>query len=330
MNRRPLGLQLKKALSGFLQHKNAQGLSPSSIKSYEIYLNLWLSHVGDIDLADITTDNLRNLFVWLRTEYKPHRFNGSTNPLSPKTLRNIWVTLSAFWTWACLEFDLPNPMKKVPVPKFEFPPIEPFSKEQIEKLIKASEYCREANTDRRRKFTMKRPTAKRDRAIILTLLDTGLRASEICALNIGDLDQKTGRVNVKHGIAGAAKGGKGRTVYLGKSARAAVWRYLTDREDGEDPQAPLLLGKFDRKMNITSLRLVIKHIGAKAEVKNTYPHRFRHTFAITYLRNGGDLFTLQSLLGHNSLEMVRHYARIAEVDVAQTHKRASPADNWHL
>ena len=58
---------------------------------------------------------------------------------------------------------------------------------------------------RRKKFAMKRATAKRDRAIILTLLDTGLRASEICALTIGDLDSKTGRAEVKHGTAGAAK-----------------------------------------------------------------------------------------------------------------------------
>jgi len=164
----------------------------------------------------------------------------------------------------------------------------------------------------------------------LTLLDTGLRASEICALTIGDLDAKSGRVNVKHGTAGAAKGGKGRVVYLGKSARSAVWRYLADREDGENLQSSLFLGKFDHPMSNTSLRLLLRYIGTKAGVTKTYPHRFRHTFAIAYLRSGGDLFTLQALLGHKSLEMVQHYARIAEVDIAEAHRRASPADNWHL
>ena len=83
-------------------------------------------------------------------------------------------------------------------------------------------------------------------------------------------------------------------------------------------------------MNKNALRLIMARLGKKSGVKNCHPHRFRHTFAITYLRSGGDLFTLQSLLGHSTLDMVQHYARIAEIDVEQAHRRASPADNWRL
>ena len=177
---------------------------------------------------------------------------------------------------------------------------------------------------------MRRPTGTRDRAMLLTLLDTGLRASELCALLIGDVDMKTGKVDVKHGAQGGAKGGKGRVVYLGKAARRALWRYLATREDGEDPRAPLFLGKFDRPLSKETLRLLVKNLGKKAEVKKSHPHRFRHTFSITYLRSGGDLFTLQALLGHGSLDMVQRYAKIAQIDIQQAHRRASPADNWHL
>jgi integrase/recombinase XerD len=74
---------------------------------------------------------------------------------------------------------------------------------------------------------------------------------------------------------------------------------------------------------------LIKDIAERAGSQACLSHKFRHTFAITYLRSG-DLFTLQSLLGHSYLEMVRHYAQIAEIDIARAHHKASPAVNWRL
>jgi integrase/recombinase XerD len=119
--------------------------------------------------------------------------------------------------------------------------VEPFRREEIELLIKACDACAEAVTHDRRRFTMARPTGKRDKAILLTLLDTGLRASELCALRIGDVDMKTGKVTIRPGIEGKAKGRKGRTVYVGKSAWRFLWCYLTEREDGSDPDEPLFI-----------------------------------------------------------------------------------------
>ena len=330
MNRISPGLSLSKARVGFEQYKAAEGLSPNTLINYSYHLKLWQEYIGDIHISQVTTQDLRAFLAWLRTDYKPHRLCGGDDPLSPKTVRNFWVTLSAFFSWACDEFDIPNPMKGVPAPRFEDAPVEPFSKEQVEALLKAAEYCREADTTDRRRFTMHRATARRDRALIMILLDTGLRASELCSLRVGDIDQKTGKVEVRHGVGGGAKFKKGRVVFLGKSTRRVVWRYLAEREDGEDPEAPLFLGKFNRPMNKDVLRQLIASLGKKAGVKKCHPHRFRHTFAITYLRAGGDLFTLQALLGHSSLDMVRRYARIAEIDIQKAHRRASPADNWHL
>lgn len=330
MNRKSQGLSISKAIPGFIQYKAAEALSPVTLRSYSDDLKKWLGFTGDKKVEKVTTGDLRAFFVWLRTEYKPRRYSGKTHPLSPKTIRNIWVSLSAFFTWACLEFEISNPMKLVPAPKFEEKPFQPFSKEQIETLLKHCDYSKEAKTDTRRKFTMRRSTGTRDRAIILMLLDTGLRASELCSLTVGDVDMHTGKVEVKHGVQGGAKGGKGRIVYLGKSVKRVLWRYLASREDGEEAGAPLFINRNGRLMNRDSLRQVLGKIGKKAGIKKVHPHRFRHTFAISYLRAGGDLFTLKALLGHNSLDMVQHYARIAQIDIEQAHRRSSPADNWHL
>lgn len=331
MNRRPSGsLPLTKAISGFLQYKAAEGLSPNTLTNYQQDLKRWMAHQGDIDIGRVESKQIRDFFVWLRTDYQPHRFSGGTQPLAAKTIHNSYIALSSFFTWASTELELASPMKAVPAPHFQVAPVEAFSKEDIEALLKASEFCKEALPTNRRRFTMKRWTAHRDQAIILTLLDTGLRASELSALTVGDVELKTGKVQVKHGRLGGAKGGKGRIVFLGKAARRAVWRYLAEREDGTQPEAPLFLVKCDRPMNRTALRFLIKHLGTKAGVKNCHPHRFRHTFAITYLRSGGDVFTLQALLGHSTLDMVQRYTRVAEIDIEQVHRRASPVDNWRL
>jgi integrase/recombinase XerD len=330
MNRRTPGLMLAQAIPGFLLYKTAEALSPTTLCSYHDHLKLWLKYIGDVAVECITSADLCAFLVWLRQEYQPQRITGNTAPLAAKTVRNYWVSLSAFFTWAADEFGIPNPMKAVPAPKFVDALVQPFTREEIEKLVKAAEFCNEANTTRRRRFVMRRPTARRDRALILVLLDTGLRASEVCALDVGDVDLKSGQVRVKHGDPGGAKGGKGRVVYLGKAARRALWRYLSSRADGADADAPLFVGKLHRRMDKGLLRQLIVRLGEKAGVAHAHPHRFRHTFALTYLRSGGDVFTLQALLGHRTLEMVQHYARLAQVDIEHAHRRASPVDNWHL
>ena len=330
MNHSTLSLSLSKCIDGFLKFKTAEGLAQRTVDSYAYYLNQWMNRVGDQEVAKIRSVQIAEYLAWMRTEYQPKRWNGNTQPLSNKSLRNVYIALRAFYSWLAKEFQVPNPVKDITPPKFPKHVIQTFTKEDIEKLIKACLYSREAQTEERRKFVMRRPTANRDQAIVLTLLDTGLRASELCALVVGDVDLKTGKVNVRHGVGGGAKGGKGRTTYLGKVARKAVWRYLAGREDGEDPDAPLFVSHADRPFNRNSLRILIRRLGERGGVVRVHPHKFRHTFAITYLRSGGDIFTLQSLLGHGSLDMVRHYAQIAEVDVANAHRKASPVDNWRL
>ena len=278
-------LSISKAIDGFLKFKTAEGLSQRTIDSYEYYLNQWMDHIGDQDIKNIGTSDLVNYIAWMRTEYEPKRWNGNTEPLSAKSLRNVYIAMRAFYTWLSKEFGYPNPAKEITPPKFPKNEIQTFSKEDIQKLIKACLYSREAKTTDRRTFAMRRPSANRDQAIILTLLDTGLRATELCSLTIEDVDLKTGKVNVRHGVGGGAKGGKGRTTYLGKAARKAVWRYVALREDSDDLEAPLFISSGDRPFNRNSLRILIRRLRQRAEIPHVHPHKFRHTFAITYLRS---------------------------------------------
>jgi integrase len=118
--------------------------------------------------------------------------------------------MCSFFTWANTEFWMENPMKSVPIPRFPKVDVEPFTQDEIECMLKACTYSREAETFMRKKFAMRRPTANRDLAIILTLLDSGIRASEFSALRVGDFEVRRGKLEIRHATEGGAKGGKGR------------------------------------------------------------------------------------------------------------------------
>ena len=284
-----------------------------------------------MDVSTVNSNDVREYLNFMRNNYNPRRITGGNERmLTSKSIRNIYITFMSFFHWASDEFDFPNPMKKVPPPKFTMPVVEPFTQEEVEALLKVCDYSEESRTMNRRKFRMRWQTAKRDRAIILTLLDTGLRASELCALRISSADLRTGKVAVKHGTQSGAKGGKGRTVYLGKTACEAVWRYLAERVDGEHQDAPLFVSRNSRPFNKDAMRLIIHSLWQRAGVKKCYTHHFRHSFAITYLRSDGDVFTLQILLGHSTLDMIKRYLYLTNRDISAVHNRVSPLKNWGL
>lgn len=336
-NRAQSNLTISLCIDGFIKYKQAEGLQPRTVESYQWVLSKWLEWIGDEQIGKLTSADIRDYLAYLRTEYVPHVFGRKkeanktgTARISPKTLRNHWITFKSFFSWATVEFRIANLMSDIPAPKCKTAPVAAFSPEEITIILKACTYARESRPINRRSFVTRRPHAKRDEAMILFMLDTGVRASELCHLKIGEVDTRTGRVIIQHGDAGGAKGGKGRTVFIGKSTRRALWRYLVDREDRDDPEAPLFVNRGNRLFNPNSLRHMIVRLAEKAGVPDAHPHKFRHTFAITYLRSGGDVFTLQALLGHSSLDMVRHYAQIAEMDIERVHRKASPVDNLHL
>ena len=127
-----------------------------------------------------------------------------------------------------------------------------------------------------------------------------------------------------------AKGDKMRILYVGTTAMQRMWRYLLVRGKKLSPSAPLFLGKFGDRMTPSSLRQMVKRAGRRADVEKAHPHRFRHTFAINFLRNGGSVLELKEMLGHEKLETVLIYARLAEVDLEMAQRRSNVADTWNL
>lgn len=115
---------------------------------------------------------------------------------------------------------------------------------------------------------------------------------------------------------------------MGKTTRRTLWRYLASRSETDENDPPFLT-VAGKRMNPNSVRLLLTDLGEKASVPNCHPHRFRHTFAIQYLRNDGDIFTLQMILGHESLDMIRRYIQLAKTDATNAHRRSSPADKWN-
>jgi len=130
------------------------------------------------------------------------------------------------------------------------------------------------------------------------------------------------------------KGGKERFVPIGKSIQRILWRYINRYR--AEPAIPncdfLFLTTEGRPMTKDRIDKKMSRYGEKAGINGIRcsPHTLRHTAAVGFLRNGGDVFSLQRLLGHSSLEMTRHYCELADIDVKRAHASASPVDNLAL
>ena len=303
---------LSKSIEYFNICRLADGFSPNTQDIYTWALTRLLDFTGEQDVGDITLAQLRMFMLYMQREYTPNRAGGSTAPLSPSSLENIWKALRSFFSWAELELEIQRPDLRLGKPPNPPPEINPYSHQDIQAMVAGTERDLLGRT---------RPTGRRDKAIVLVLLDTGVRVGEITRLKVSDVQQ--GQVYITPW--GSGKKTKSRMVYIGRSATRAIYRYLLDRD-----LEILFSTKDGRDMNRNTVRHMIKRLGTRAGVQNAYPHRFRHTFAIQYLRNGGDVFTLQRLLGHSSLEMVRRYLQVADRDAQAAHRSASPVDRWKL
>ncbi len=313
-------MKLSQAIAGYWLDKRPS-FSDATVERYTYAFDELKQLVGDIEIDRITSNDVRKFLAYLAK--RPHKQDADKR-LSKRTIHDYWQPLSSLWSWAEKELGIQHIIKdKVQPPEYTEKAIDPFTQDEVKALVRALTHDKEWITSTGKAAKSKRHTAKRDEAIILTLLDCGLRVSELCALTIRDYDPKRGRLHVRHG-----KGDKERYTVIGSRTQKAIWRYLADRENAK-PGEPLFASGRGTHLRRDNLYHMLSRIAEKAGVSKANPHRFRHTFAITFLRNGGNVFVLKELLGHESLDMVLIYLKLAEQDIDSA-SRHSPVDNWRI
>jgi len=333
MVQKKISITLSQACEGMLLNKQAEGRSVHTIDDYRnSFQKLALFFSSDPPIDTITRSDLVKFFAWLQQDYESEPDGVAPRgkfKLSQKTIFNIHIGLSSLWQWALVEkLVKTNILREIKVTRPSAPVINPISHEEWAKLVRACEASHNWKT--REETKTLRITFDRDRAILFTLLDTGARASELCSIRFQDLSLANRTIKLRG--KGPGKEPKERLVSIGKATADAINKALRPRLAQIQPPSPLFVvkNKYDDELSFTrdNLGNLLERIGDRAGVSGVYPHRFRHTFAINYLRNGGNVFALQAMLGHTTLDMVKRYLQIAQIDLDREQQRASPVDNW--
>ncbi|ALS28813.1 integrase [Paenibacillus sp. 32O-W] len=186
--------------------------------------------------------------------------------------------------------------------------IQTFTREQVSDLLEQPD---------RKTFT-----GFRDYTMMMVLLETGMRISELCNLKTGDLFFKEQEIRISKG-----KGGKARRVPFQQTCAKIVRNYLDIRGDLETDA--LFVNINNEPISTRALQEKMQAYGKAAGIQGVRvsPHTFRHTMAKFYILNGGDPFTLRRILGHATLDMVEYYVELFSSDIKKQHKKFSPVEN---
>jgi len=291
------------ALQAFLLHLEAAGCTPKTLTHYRYTVGGFVAFLKTRNVssvADVTPQDVRAYLVSLQKR----NLKDTTQHAHARGIR-------AWCNWLVREGDLEaSPMARVAMPRLQKRVPAPFSPDDVAALLDACD--------------RKSLRGARDYAMILTLLDTGLRAAEFCSLQVGSVDRRSGLIIVM------GKGGKQRTVRAGAKARAAMLRMLAHRAPVAS-DAPLWMaynldGSERGALTINGLQTILHRLGKHAGVMPCGPHRFRRTFALWCLRDGMDLHSLRMLMGHSDLTVLQRYLALAGEDLERVHKAHSPAD----
>ena len=306
-------LDFETLIQGFKLSCQTEGKSPKTVEWYTDFLRRFLRFLRlrnlPCDLDGITRDHIRGFIRFLQVEARTPR---SDKPLSPAIVQGYVRTLKAFFSWAAREGYLDaNLMRRISVPKAPVKIVNTLELDQIHRLM---DMCLRANGN-----------SQRNQIIILMLLDSGLRVSELVNIEIEDVNLPEGHVKIRH-----AKGARERFVPIGSVVQKHLWKYINlHRRPMTDRITRLFLSETGLPLTRSGIQQMLRRCGKKAGINGVRcsPHTFRHTFAKRYLLNGGDIFSLQRILGHSSLASVRVYLNLVAADVKKQHRRFSPVDN---
>ena len=290
-------------LEAFLIGRKAMGVSDGTLYFYRKKLGKFSQYCeaqAVTQIPQITPLFIREYLLWLED-------NGH-NPGGRHCHFRAIRTFLYFYEDEAEPENWKNPIKKVSAPKVPKEPLEPVTWAAVEMLVK---------TCKRSTFT-----GDRDAAILLVLLDTGLRASELLDVNLEDVNQVRGDILVRSG-----KGGKPRTVFMGKKTRQAVRRYLKHRTDTHPALWVTHPHYGSERLKYWGLRSMLVRRAGIANIEPPTPHDFRRAFALSMLRQGVDLYTIAKLMGHEGIEVLKRYLKQTTQDTREAHRRAGVVDN---
>lgn len=293
---------LRALIDLYLIRCEVEGKSPRTVTAYRDSLERFARALEAADAPNTAAEiDSGHLYAYLA---------GSMH-LAPDTRHRYFREARCFFNWLVeagyLERTPFRGMRNVRLPQKI---VQPFSAEDVNALLEACDG----------------PMGPRDRALILVLLDTGARCSEVVQLNLADLDLTTRRLRILH-----AKGNKQRVVSFAGRCEASLRAYLEFRGDEPGPLFLASTGHRDliagQALHTSGLRHILVRLKQKTGIARVHAHRFRHTFATWAIQHDARELDVQYLLGHASPDMVRRYSSSYRSEqAASRHVRFSPAD----
>jgi len=319
-NNRPESKTLAELVDYYEMCNRSEGKSPKTVEWYSANLRQFRIYLQSRRLSDfidrIDIKILREYVLYLQ---KRKRYEGSVfTPPQAGTLASASVhghvrTLRAFYSWLVREELLSNNIgKELKPPKILKKMITTLSDDEIRSIMTA--------------FNPNNQTDLRNQTIFMLLFDTGIRIGELINLRMEDLRMNEGFLKV------LGKGNKERLVPVGNNAQKALQKYLFRFRPNPASQeiTNVFLSANGYPLTHNSMKLMFEKLAERAKVLRLHAHLCRHTFATRYLINGGNVFTLQQILGHSTLEMVRNYVNLASSHIAYEHQMFSPLDRFNL